>query len=333
MDPFTTYLPALEAGLRAVVETLADETPMLHGMLSYHLGWMDADFRPVQAPKGKRLRPVLLLLTCEAQGGSWREALPAAAAVELLHNFSLIHDDIEDRDRLRRGRPTVWAVWGEAQAINAGDAMFALGYEAILRLSLPAGRVRQAAQRYTRTILRLTQGQAMDIAFERQTDVSEAAYLKMVAGKTAALFGLSCELGGIVAGASPSRCQTLREFGEHLGMAFQMQDDLLGLWGDPARTGKPVGSDLRRGKKTLPILHGLARSQRLRELIAHPPLDDAQVEEGLRLLEGAGSREYTEARITRYHRRAMETLERTQSEGEALEAITALVQRLVGRDR
>ncbi len=333
MDPFTTYLPALEAKLRVIVKTLADETSALYGMLSYHLGWMDADFRPVHAPSGKRLRPVLLLLACEAQGGFWREALPAAAAVELLHNFSLIHDDIEDQDRLRRGRPTVWAIWGEAQAINAGDAMFALGYEALLRLPLSAGRVRQAAQRYTRVAVQLTRGQAMDIAFERQTDVSETDYLKMVAGKTAALFGLSCELGGIVAGTSPSRCQALREFGEQLGMAFQMQDDLLGLWGDPARTGKPVGSDLRRGKKTLPILHGVARNQRLRELVAHPPLDDAQVKEGLRLLESAGSREYTETHIARYHRKAMEILERTQSEREALRAITALVQRLVGRDR
>jgi geranylgeranyl diphosphate synthase type I len=333
------YLEPLEEEMRAVVAPLAESSPaLLYGMLRYHLGWADEAFRPVQVYAGKRLRPCFLLLACEAQGGPWREAIPAAAAIELLHNFTLIHDDIEDRDEQRRGRPTLWTLWGVPQTINAGDALFALAYQAMLRLDagpLPPDRILLALRRYSEAILYITEGQCFDLAFETQEEVAEAPYLQMIERKTAALLGVACELGGLLAGAAEARQVALREFGVALGMAFQMQDDVLGLWGDPARTGKPIGSDLRRRKKSLPILHGMAHSPALRELLTQPDreMDEAQVAQALDLLAETGSRAYTEERAAAYHRAAMAALERSQGQGAAHATLVALAEGLLRRDK
>lgn len=335
MDPFTRYLPALETEMQQACRPAADAPPLLYGMIHYHLGWADAHFTPVQINAGKRLRPLILLLACEAQGGDWQAALPAAAAIELLHNFTLIHDDIEDCDTVRRGRATLWTLWGEAQAINAGDALFAIAYRAILNLNaveLPAERILRATRAFTGSILRITEGQCQDIAFEMQPVVPEADYLTMIAGKTAALIGLACELGGLLAGAGAAQVDALREFGVALGMAFQMQDDVLGLWGDPAHTGKPVGADLRRRKKTLPILHGIAHSTELATLLQSTELlTEADVTAALRLLEAAGSQVHTQAQAERYHRQALNALARSEGHGEAHAALHALAETLLGR--
>jgi len=333
------YLIPLDDEMRAVVAPLAETSPaLLYGMLRYHLGWADEAFRPVQVYAGKRLRPCFLLLACEAQGGPWREALPAAAAIELLHNFTLIHDDIEDHDERRRGRPTLWTLWGVPQAINAGDALFALAYQALLRLDarpLPSERIVLALQRYSEAILSITEGQCFDLAFETQEKVAETPYLQMIERKTAALLGLACELGGLLAGAAEAHQAALREFGVALGMAFQMQDDVLGLWGDPARTGKSIGSDVRRHKKTLPILHGMAHSPALRELLTHPEreMDETQVARALDLLVETGSRAYTEERAAAYHRAAMAALKRSQGHGAAHATLVALAEGLLNRDK
>ncbi len=335
MDLFTVYLEPLERALQAALAPPPDAPELLYGMLHYHLGWADADFRPAWYDAGKRLRPIFLLLSCQAQGGEWRAALPAAVAVELLHNFSLIHDDIEDRDATRRGRATLWAFWGEAQAINAGDALFALAYKALGGLQATTSPVLTLAalERFTQTTLDLTAGQCQDIAFERASAVAEEMYLTMVAGKTAALLALCCELGGLVAAAPEQQVRALREFGHALGMAFQIEDDILGLWGTPKHTGKPVGSDLQRGKKTLPILHGLNHSPALRALLEVEPLDTAAVAEALMLLEAGDSRAYAEAQARHYHQQALAALERACGSGEAQEALLTLAQRLLGRDK
>lgn len=340
MNPFTRYLPTLEKEMRRVVSLPPHAPPLLYAMLHYHLGWMDADFKLAEAPQlnaGKRLRPIFLLLACEAQGGQWKHALPAAAAIELIHNFSLIHDDIEDHDAVRRGRATVWTLWGAAQAINAGDALFALAHQAVESLDtahLPAKRILHAIRYFTHGILRLTEGQCIDIAFEQQDFVSEAAYLQMIARKTATLISLSCELGGIIAGAPVTSVEALREFGYALGMAFQMEDDLLGLWGDPQRIGKPVGADLRRAKKSLPILHGIKHSPELATLlIKTPEFDNADVETALRLMESVGSKAYTQNRAQHYHQQALVALSRTQGHGEAQQSLHDLAQKLLNRDK
>ena len=336
MNPFTRYLPALDATMRAVLAPDADAPALLYGMLHYHMGWADADFRPADVPTGKRLRPIFLLLACEAQGGDWQHALPAAAAVELLHNFTLIHDDLEDRDEVRRGRPTLWTLWGEAQAINAGDALFALAYRAMLDLPTPdiaPEVVLHATRQYTTGSLRVTEGQCRDIGFEKRDAVTEAEYLAMIGGKTAALIGLACELGGLIAAAPPARVAALHTFGEEIGLAFQMQDDLLGLWGNTQQTGKAVGADIRRRKKTLPILHGMRHSPELRHLLQRPTLTDADIADALALLERGGSRAYAEELAARHHAAAMRALERSEGRGAAHAALATLAQQLLGRDR
>ncbi len=336
MDPFTRYLPALEETMREAVACRPGTPQLLYGMLAYHLGWVDDTLQPEEGDGGKRLRPIFLLLSCEAQGGDWQQALPAAAAVELLHNFSLIHDDIEDNDITRRGRSTLWTIWGEAQAINAGDALFAVAFKTLTHLQetgVVPEVVLDAQRRYLETTLALTEGQCRDLAFETLDEVSEEDYLRMVEGKTAALLGLCCELGGLIAGASPERVAALRAFGTNLGLSFQMQDDLLGLWGDTDVTGKAVGADLRQHKKTLPILHGLSQSERLRRLLSHPVLDEESVLAAQNLLEEVGSRAYTEKRAESYHERAMEALVRTDGEGPAQETLRQLAERLLGREK
>jgi geranylgeranyl diphosphate synthase type I len=335
MDPFARYLPALEATMQHTITPPDGAPALLYGMLHYHLGWVDATFHPVANAAGKRLRPVLLLLACEAQGGDWQQALPAAAAIELLHNFTLIHDDIEDHDNVRRGRPALWSVWGEPQAINAGDALFTLAYESLLNLEstgLPPALIMRAVNRYTTTILKITEGQCLDIAFERESAVTEPKYLTMVTKKTAVLIGLAAKLGGIIAGALEAHVDALREFGEALGIAFQMQDDLLGLWGNPEQTGKPIGSDLRNRKKTLPILHGVAHSPEFGILLAEETLDDAAVQQGLALLETTGSRGYTQTRMSTYHQAALKALAQSQGTGDAHAALRALAEQLLNRE-
>ena len=330
------YLPAIEAELRRSVTLQTDSPPLLLGMIRYHLGWVDQEFRPAQSDSGKRIRPALLLLSAESAGGRWEQALPAAAAVELLHNFTLIHDDIEDRDTLRRGRPTLWTLWGIPQAINAGDALFAISYRALLALQgggVPPERVLSALRRYTETIIGITEGQCMDLDFEDATSIDETTYLKMVEGKTARLIGLAAELGGIIAGAPAPVASSLRTFGEALGMAFQMLDDILGLWGDPRDTGKPVGSDLRKHKKTLPILHGMLHSPALRALLTEPELGPGDVRHAMEELAATGSRAHAEARAAEYHRQAREALDRAGVIGPAREALVGLAERLLARQR
>jgi geranylgeranyl diphosphate synthase type I len=321
--------------MRHVVAS-ADGPKLLYGMIRYHLGWVDADFAPAEVDGGKRIRPVLLLMANEAQGGAWQQAIPAAAAIELLHNFTLIHDDIEDRDEVRRGRPTLWTLWDVPQAINAGDALFTLAYRALLRLhtrGVTPGDEMEAVNLFTEATLRITEGQCLDIAFESEAIVDEATYLEMIGGKTAALLGLACEMGAHLAGAPPAQRSALCDFGEALGKAFQMQDDLLGLWGDPARTGKPVGSDLRKRKKTLPILHGMAARPELRELLLDAEVGEDDVPQALEMLEAAGSRAYTEAKAHAFHEQALAAWEASHGSGEAHAALHDLAQRLLRRDK
>jgi geranylgeranyl diphosphate synthase, type I len=343
MRPAERYMTAIDDELRRRVPAPPAGPDLLYGMLHYHLGWVDRHFQPASIDAGKRIRPMILLLATEAQGGAWKAALPAAAAVELLHNFTLIHDDIEDRDEIRRGRPTLWALWGLAQAINAGDALYSLSYQSLFALSeqgLPPETVITAAQRYAAAILRITEGQCRDLSFESEPAIEEAAYLTMIEGKTAALLGMACELGSIIAGAPEEQCAALCEFGEALGKAFQMYDDLLGLWGDPQKTGKSAGSDLLKGKKTLPILHGLQHSSALRDLLLNPGFDAAQIPQALAMLESTGSRAHTEARAEGFHREALDALARcaphsssSEQAEEAYAALKALAESLLRRQK
>jgi geranylgeranyl diphosphate synthase type I len=338
MGPFETFfgrhLPALEAELRSVLRARGPGQAGLLGILRYHLGWVDTSLQPCDARSGKRLRPMLCLLACEGCGGTLEQALPAAAAIELLHNFTLIHDDVEDQDRTRRDRPTVWSIWGEAQAINAGDTLFALSQLAMLRLQeqdVPSAKIVQAMRLFNETCVILTAGQYLDIGFESQHDISVEDYLAMIEGKTAALIACACEMGALVAAAPDAQSEHLRVFGRHSGLAFQILDDVLGVWGDSSLTGKPVGADIVRGKKTLPVLHGLEHSPEFRSLMARGALSRADVRRATDLLDEAGSRQYAESLAREHHDQALAALECAGLRREASQALRELAQGLLSR--
>jgi geranylgeranyl diphosphate synthase type I len=272
-------------------------SPDVRRVAAYHLGLADADGQPVTAGAGKALRPALALLSARAAGAPASRAVPAAAAVELVHNFSLLHDDIMDGDIERRHRPTAWTVFGVGPAILAGDALLVLAQD--LLLETPPYGV-WAARCLSAAVQRLIAGQGADMAFERRDDVQVAECLDMEADKTAALMACASSIGAIQIGAPAELAMHLAEFGTNAGLAFQLADDLLGIWGAPEVTGKPVGSDLRARKKSMPVVAALASGteagRELGALLAQAePLTDAQVLRATGLVEEAGGRNETES--------------------------------------
>ena len=332
-DLSAAYRPLIEAELKTCISVV--QTPGLeemHAMLIYHMGW-EGQGAGVQA-SGKRIRPILTLLVASAtSGGEWRQAIPAAAAVELVHNFSLIHDDIEDHSPLRRGRPTVWNLWGIPQAINAGDALFTLAHLAVFKLerTCSAAVALESARILQATCLHLTQGQYLDMSYENRRDLFISDYWPMVAGKTAALLSACCELGALAGSSLPEVCQVYREFGRNLGLAFQVQDDLLGIWGEPLLTGKSAESDLVSGKKSLPILFGLEQRGQFYDRWLHGPISAGEVIELAALLEAEGAREFAQAEADRLTHQAMSTLGSAAPEGLAGEALLELSNWLLNR--
>jgi geranylgeranyl diphosphate synthase type I len=329
------YLDAIDQELRAVVCPANDVVAPLYDMMAYHLGWLDEGQLPVEGHHGKRLRPLLCLLCCQAAGGDWRRALPAAASLELVHSFSLIHDDIEDNSATRRGRRSVWAIWGVAHGINVGDAMLVLARRTLARLhecSVPRARVLEAFGAFDRTCLRLCEGQYLDMAYQGRVDLSEEAYLEMIGGKTAALIATSCELGCLVAGAL-GNIDHYREFGHHVGMAFQMIDDALGIWGDPQATGKPTASDIRERKMTLPIIHALCESDKA-SLLAETYGRESQDNDVARIVEilnHTPARDYVRRRAEDHHAAALRELDAASAAPAAAQHLRALASSLVTR--
>lgn len=332
------YMAGVEVAMRAAVEPPDALLAPLYGMLQYHLGWADEAFCPISGRTGKRLRPVFLLLANQAVGGDWRQALPAAAAIELTHNFSLIHDDVEDRDAERHGRLTVWKRWGDAHAINAGDGLFVLARLELSRL-LETGvspfTLAQVQASYDRACLAITEGQYLDMSFEERVDVTEVEYLRMVRGKTAALLAASTRIGAQVAGATAEMVERLTHFGEAVGLAFQIADDGLGIWGDPRLTGKQAANDIRRRKKSLPVAYAIERSQGdaardLARLYRQSSLGDAEVARVLAILEEVGARDHAETLADQYLAQALLLLE-PLAYTEAGATLRELTQSLAGR--
>jgi geranylgeranyl diphosphate synthase, type I len=227
----------------------------MYEMIRYHFGYDD----PAFSRRGKRLRPLLLLEVAIAEHGSVEVALDAAIAVELLHNYSLVHDDIEDGDRLRHGRPTLWARFGVPQGINAGDAMCSLSYLVLLRNRGRSGELATMTRVLHEAHLAMCEGQSLDIGFESCDFVTMEQYRTMIGGKTAALFGAACELGALCAGSAQQRARAYARLGRAYGIAFQIRDDVLGAWGAPEVTGKPSGADIARRKWTFPVVWALTR--------------------------------------------------------------------------
>ncbi|HEX7976237.1 MAG TPA: polyprenyl synthetase family protein [Anaerolineales bacterium] len=327
-----TYIPAVETELRQVVAHAGGPNlEGLHHMLAYHMGWESEGAGPVT--RGKRIRPLMILLCTAAAGGEWERALPAAAAVELVHNFSLIHDDIEDNSPLRHGRPTIWSLWGVAQATNAGDAMFTLAQLALLRLEETASPqvAIEASRLLQETCLQLTQGQYLDLSYEQRGDLTLEAYWPMVSGKTAALLSASTGLGALVAGAEAPAQAAYRQFGRSLGLAFQAQDDLLGIWGDAALTGKSSESDLVSGKKSLPVLYGLSLGKSFAARWNQGPVQAEDVSSLAAQLEQEGALSYTQEIAGRLTQEALDALQTARPQGPAGEALHELALFLLKR--
>ena len=323
IDFASVWLPRLEDEMQSVLETRHPTQATHYAMMHYHMGWADEAFRPGAFTAGKRIRPLLCLMACEAVGGNPSDAIPAAAAVEILHNFSLAHDDIEDGDETRRHRPTLWALWGVPQAINVGDGMFALAFAALLRSAprtsktaagSPLSSVQpfalDACNRFTEICISLTEGQHLDLSFEGRARVSVDEYLRMIEGKTAALIAGSIALGALFGGADARQAERLHSFGRNIGLAFQIQDDILGIWGDPTVTGKAAGNDIMRHKKSLPLLYGLehpaiaCRMQALwRDGISAEDLSEVNC-----LLEEIDARGWSENMLKRLHDQGLDAL-------------------------
>lgn len=327
--------PAIDQAMQRVVisHSLIGDYRGLKEMLSYHLGWdVDTNRNEVQ---GKRIRPLLVLLACAAcNDNRWEKALPGAAAVELLHNFSLIHDDIEDRSPLRRGRETVWKKWGEALAINAGDALFSLSFEALhnLKDTCSDDVVIQALKILNTTCVKLTGGQHLDISYENERSIGLEDYWRMIEGKTAALISASVQLGSLIGGASDQTQQHLAEFGRSLGIAFQIQDDWLGIWGDAARTGKSTESDLLTGKKSLPIVFALQNDGKFAERWLAGPIQPDEVEYLAHLLMEEGAQTYTEKQAEDYTHQALQSLTSANLTNQAGQALHELALMLLKRN-
>jgi geranylgeranyl diphosphate synthase type I len=310
---------AILPAIAAAVDRLA---PEIRHIATYHLGWTDTEGNPVSGHSGKGIRPTLALLGAEAAWAKAETGIPAGVAVELVHNFSLIHDDIIDTDTERHHRATVWSAYGVGPAIVAGDALQVLAHQVLLEAPGDAGPAASAA--LAEATAAMIAGQADDIAFERRRDVSVEQCTAMSAAKTGALLGCAASIGAILGGAPDVTVGALRDYGRHLGLAFQAIDDLLGIWGDPATTGKPAGSDLRQRKKTMPVVSALAaggmEADELRTLVLGeagetyplPPLDGDQIERATYLVEACGGREWTSVRAKANLDAALGALERVR---------------------
>jgi geranylgeranyl diphosphate synthase type I len=308
--------------MAAAIERLA---PEIRRLAAYHMGWTDAGGNRIESSGGKGIRPTLAILAAEAAWAEPEVGVPGGVAVELVHNFSLIHDDIIDTDVERHHRPTVWSVYGIGPAIVAGDALQILAHQVLLES--PSGRGAAASAALAEATAAMIAGQADDIAFETRRDVTVEQCTAMSAAKTGALLGCASSIGAILAGAPDATVGALRDYGRHLGLAFQAVDDLLGIWGDPSRTGKPAGSDLRQRKKSMPVVSALAaggeEADELRALIVGPPplngstpaldpLDPDQIERATYLVEACGGREWTAVRAKANLDAALGALERVR---------------------
>lgn len=316
------YQALLTSGLRDSIEAIRTGAtsggpagPLLetfYGQIEYHLGWRRPDLSSARVYPGKLLRPTLLLLACElsasragldaaARAARTTQAVPAAVCVELIHNFSLVHDDIEDGDEERRHRPTVWKIWGVPQAINAGDGLFSIARAVLWRLVdegvNPATIVRLAAL-LDRTCIELCEGQFLDMSYEGRRDVTVDLYLEMIARKTASLMACAMEMGSLLGSPDDTTLAgQMAEFGRGLGMAFQLRDDLLGIWARQEELGKIAAGDLRRKKMSLPVIHALETADGddldflSRMYAEYGPASDDQIARALEILERTGARD------------------------------------------
>lgn len=330
------YKTEIRARLEAAVALAGDAAPLLR----YHLGWETEDGAPANGG-GKALRPVLCLAACEMAGGDWRAALPAAAALELVHNFSLAHDDIQDGDETRRGRPTLWRLRGVPAALTAGNAMLAAADRAMLGLrdqSPGPNAALAAAADLTAKRLEMIEGQYLDMSFEAAERVSADAYLDMIGRKTGALIESAMRMGALAANADRETARAFATCGRRLGVAFQVRDDYLGVWGDPAATGKAVGADIRRKKKSLPavrLFDGAPPADRawLEETYRAPEIEGERLDGVMAMLDRLGARDYVQRVAEEQAKEAVAVVAALAVPDDAKRLLRAVARYFTTRDR
>jgi len=314
-ESFTSYRNTVRVELEKAIDSCP---PSLRNILRYHMGWQDEHGQSCSRESGKFIRSTLCLLSCQAVGGDTSQAMPAAAAVELIHNFSLIHDDIEDASYERHHRPTVWKLWGQSQAINAGDAMFTLAYLALLELKgkgIADEKVASSTEMLSLACSDLCEGQYLDVEYGNRRDITVEDYLDMAAKKTAALFAVSTSLGAYLGNEDSKLVDFFHLFGKELGIAYQICDDMLGIWGVEESVGKSA-SDISQRKKTLPVVYGLQSSdgearKRLEKLYSQKSIEGEDITEVTKILDQSGARDYAENLAEQYYYKALAHLEAT----------------------
>lgn len=326
-------LPAIESHLQNFLNNQDfNSSQELKHMLAYHMGWAVDD--PNSSVHGKRLRPLLALLCAGALKEDVESIMPGAISLEFLHNFTLIHDDIEDSSPFRHGRLTIWKKWGIPQAINAGDALLSIAQLSMLSLrdTLDDSAAVLASERLNQVFLKLTRGQYLDLSFEETDEITLEEYFEMIDGKTAALIALAASLSAVVAGKSKEVTCLLSDFGQSLGMAFQIRDDILGIWGDAEVTGKSASSDILAHKKSLPIIFGLEHSPSFRALWVKESQSEEDVTQMAELLQTCGALDYARSQAEIYTKKAFKALENLFPEGnEYSQALFELAEKLLLR--
>ena len=332
------YGDSIQSALRS---ELSQHHSFVYDMLRYYMGWADQTGAPVNATTGKAVRPTLCLFGCEAVGGTFSQAIPAAVGIEFIHNFSLVHDDIQDEDETRHGRKTIWAVWGKPKALVSGNVLRVVADSALHGLvssGVETSRAVTAAHLLTESYLEMTEGQYLDIAFEGRHDIGMDDYRRMISRKTGALLRCSLNLGAAVGTDDAETVAAFRECGRALGYVFQIRDDVLGVWGEEALTGKPVGADIRRKKNSYPVVCAMENaddtdSRRLSGIYEKDDLNETDVASVLELMDRVGVREQADAEVSEWADLAMQSLSHIEMSPAARQEIEEFTHFLMVRDR
>ena len=327
--------------IEAELKTIVTSRPLnLYKMLRYHLGFQKISGETCQKSHGKLIRPILCLLCCQATEGEFSQVIPAAASLELIHNFSLIHDDIQDNSHKRRQRPTVWKLWGKEHAINAGDAMFAMSYLELLKLqdnNTSDKKIVRSIRLLSEACLNICEGQYLDMLYESNCNISTENYLTMIMKKTAGLIAACTALGASFGTEDDEVINYFYMFGRDLGMAYQIADDILGIWGAEAKTGKSAKIDIFKKKKTFPVVYSLNNStgpdqKELKQFYSHKNTESHDVIRIVEILNTLGAQAYSQKIARQYYKKALSRLETIDIEQSRRAPIISMVNLLMGRD-
>ena len=332
------YGESIQNALRS---ELSQSHSFVYDMLRYYMGWADETGAPVSATTGKAVRPTLCLFGCEAVGGTASQAIPAAVALEFIHNFSLVHDDIQDEDETRHGRKTIWAVWGKPKALVSGNVLRVVADSALHGLpssGVDSSRAVIAADLLTESYLEMIEGQYLDISFEGRRDISMSDYRRMISRKTGALLRCSLNLGAAVGTDDAETVAAFRECGRALGYVFQIRDDVLGVWGQEDVTGKPVGSDIRRKKNSYPVVCAIENadesdSKQLSSIYDKDEPDESDVASVLEIMERVGVQAQASAEVSEWADLAMEAIATIELSPSARQEIEEFTHFLMVRDQ